>query len=232
MSSAPGLSCRRLKMKILLCVVLAGVLSLAGAQTCNCSVGSMPCGTQAPAFKDVRLPTLAGDTCELGTWVGSTPVVLVWFKSGPDVDSSARIVREVATAHPEVVFLAALSDTGSAFRSRVKRLKLDFPVLLDPGRHALSLAPELGHPSLVFIGASGEIAWTHSLIIPSAFEQGLASITGEDMVTDPVCLMKISKATAAGTWTHEGTAYYFCHVNCLKLFKQNPGKYVAQSPKR
>jgi YHS domain-containing protein len=219
-------------MRIPLCIVLAGLLSLAGAQTCNCTVGSMPCGTETSTFKDARLPTLAGDTCELGTWVGSTPVVLVWLKPGPDLDSSAQLVRQVAAAHPEVVFLAALADTGTAFRAHVKKLRLDFPVLLDPDRKALSLPPEQGRPSLVFIGAAGDVASTHSLIIPDAFDKGLAAISGEGLVTDPVCLMKINKATAAGTWEYKGTTYYFCNVNCLKAFKQNPDKYLAQSHKQ
>ena len=219
-------------MRTLLCIVAAGLLSLAGAQTCSCSGGTMSCGTAAATFKDVRLPTLTGDTCELGNWVGSTPVVLAWLKPGPDLDSSARLVREVAAAHPEVVFLAALSDTGSSFRTQVKKLEFDFPVLLDPDRQALSLAPELGRPSLVFLGAAGDVASTHSLIIPDAFDKGLAAITGEALVTDPVCLMKINKATAAASWEYKGTTYYFCCANCLKSFKQNPDKYLAQLPKQ
>jgi YHS domain-containing protein len=219
-------------MRTVLCIVTAGLLALAGAQTCSCSGGTMSCGTATSTFKDVRLPTLAGDTSELANWVGSTPVVLAWLRPGPDLDSSARLVREVAAAHPEVVFLAALSDTGSAFYSQVRKLRLDFPVLLDPGRKALALPEETGRPALVFLGASGEIAFTHSLIMREAFDKGLAAVSGEDLVTDPVCLMRIAKATAAGSWEYKGTTYYFCHVNCLKLFKQTPDKYLAQLPKQ
>ncbi len=46
---------------------------------------------------------------------------------------------------------------------------------------------------------------------------------------DPVCGMKIKKATAAGTSEYKGKTYYFCNVNCKKSFDSDPEKYVKES---
>jgi YHS domain-containing protein/DNA-binding transcriptional ArsR family regulator len=47
------------------------------------------------------------------------------------------------------------------------------------------------------------------------------------VVVDPVCGMRVSKKTAAGSHTHDGTRYYFCASGCLKKFKKSPQKYSA-----
>lgn len=46
---------------------------------------------------------------------------------------------------------------------------------------------------------------------------------------DPVCQMRVSPKTAGFTYTHQEEDYYFCASGCLKVFKDNPGKYVASS---
>ncbi len=45
---------------------------------------------------------------------------------------------------------------------------------------------------------------------------------------DPVCGMSVDPATAAGTHTHEGKAYWFCSTHCLAKFKLDPSAYVAK----
>jgi Cu+-exporting ATPase len=47
-----------------------------------------------------------------------------------------------------------------------------------------------------------------------------------DLVTDPVCGMRIDPETAAGTWDYQGTRYYFCNPSCLTKFKADPQKYL------
>jgi len=44
---------------------------------------------------------------------------------------------------------------------------------------------------------------------------------------DPVCGMKVDKASAAATRTHGGTTYYFCNADCAEAFGREPEKYVA-----
>ena len=43
---------------------------------------------------------------------------------------------------------------------------------------------------------------------------------------DPVCGMSVDPATAAGTHTHEGMAYWFCTTHCLAKFKLDPAAYL------
>lgn len=45
------------------------------------------------------------------------------------------------------------------------------------------------------------------------------------VVTDPVCGMRVSKKTAAASYSHRRTRYYFCASGCLKKFKQSPQSY-------
>ena len=44
---------------------------------------------------------------------------------------------------------------------------------------------------------------------------------------DPVCKMKVDKATAKFTSEYKGTTYYFCSTSCKEKFDENPEKYVS-----
>ncbi|MCC6451419.1 MAG: YHS domain-containing protein, partial [Acidobacteria bacterium] len=44
---------------------------------------------------------------------------------------------------------------------------------------------------------------------------------------DPVCGMTVEEATAVGTHTHNGIAYYFCSNGCVAKFKADPDKYLT-----
>jgi len=48
------------------------------------------------------------------------------------------------------------------------------------------------------------------------------------MATDPVCGMRIPKATAAATSTYKGETYYFCSALCKQLFDREPEKYLQE----
>ena len=45
-------------------------------------------------------------------------------------------------------------------------------------------------------------------------------------VTDPVCLMKIDPAKAAGSVQHQGETVYFCGKGCLAKFVADPDRYL------
>ncbi len=48
----------------------------------------------------------------------------------------------------------------------------------------------------------------------------------ENLVTDPVCGMRLSKVKAIPL-EHHGHTYYFCATRCRDRFEKNPGRYVA-----
>ena len=48
----------------------------------------------------------------------------------------------------------------------------------------------------------------------------------EATVTDPVCGMRITPSSAAGSLEHAGTTYYFCGASCLTRFRSNPEAFV------
>ena len=45
-------------------------------------------------------------------------------------------------------------------------------------------------------------------------------------VIDPVCGMTVEPATAAGSFAHQGTTYFFCCQSCLTKFRANPQTYL------
>jgi Cu+-exporting ATPase len=51
-----------------------------------------------------------------------------------------------------------------------------------------------------------------------------------DAATDPVCNMKVDRATAKWTSEHNGETYYFCSEGCLRKFEADPEKYLAPAP--
>ena len=44
---------------------------------------------------------------------------------------------------------------------------------------------------------------------------------------DPVCLMEIDEADAAGSHEHRGVRYYFCHPSCRERFVANPSEFLG-----
>ena len=48
-----------------------------------------------------------------------------------------------------------------------------------------------------------------------------------DIFIDPVCKMTVTPETAAASFEHEGTTYYFCAVGCKEAFAKDPGKYLG-----
>ncbi|GHH85528.1 heavy metal translocating P-type ATPase [Streptomyces capitiformicae] len=50
---------------------------------------------------------------------------------------------------------------------------------------------------------------------------------GDGMVTDPVCGMRLDKATAAEQRQSEHGTYYFCSAHCAATFDDDPDRYTA-----
>ena len=48
----------------------------------------------------------------------------------------------------------------------------------------------------------------------------------EEVLTDPVCQMKIRPADAVAWIEHSGKTYYFCSQDCADSFKESPEDYV------
>jgi Cu+-exporting ATPase len=44
---------------------------------------------------------------------------------------------------------------------------------------------------------------------------------------DPVCGMEVDPQSAAGSFEHKGTTYYFCSQGCLEDFKEDPEQYLS-----
>lgn len=49
----------------------------------------------------------------------------------------------------------------------------------------------------------------------------------ENLVTDPVCGMRIAKTQAAAQMDYEGKPYFFCVEECRRKFAEDPAHYVS-----
>jgi YHS domain-containing protein len=59
------------------------------------------------------------------------------------------------------------------------------------------------------------------------------STTSNQILIDPVCLMKVAPAKKNLMFIHQMRTYYFCAESCRKAFEANPEKYLeSKSPKR
>ena len=61
-------------------------------------------------------------------------------------------------------------------------------------------------------------------------DHGAAAEHG-DVVTDPVCGMKVDTRTAQHRYELAGATYYFCSARCLDKFKANPDSYLNPADK-
>lgn len=52
------------------------------------------------------------------------------------------------------------------------------------------------------------------------------SVTHQTVI-DPVCGMTVDPINAAGSYSHNGTAYHFCSKHCLQKFKARPEAFLA-----
>jgi YHS domain-containing protein len=50
----------------------------------------------------------------------------------------------------------------------------------------------------------------------------------ENIVTDPVCGMRVNKAFAPAQMTYRGQTYYFCIPECRARFAENPDRYLPR----
>ena len=48
-----------------------------------------------------------------------------------------------------------------------------------------------------------------------------------DLVTDPVCHMRVHPATAAATRQHDDVEVYFCSARCARRFESDPSRYLT-----
>ncbi|MBX9687817.1 MAG: cadmium-translocating P-type ATPase [Candidatus Obscuribacterales bacterium] len=53
----------------------------------------------------------------------------------------------------------------------------------------------------------------------------------ETEAIDPVCKMRVKKASAAAKWTFEQQDYFFCNPGCKTKFEKAPHNYLAQETK-
>ena len=85
----------------------------------------------------------------------------------------------------------------------------------DPARYLAPTAPVPPTPLRQFGGKA----------LPMLGTSSAGSAVGTAI--DPVCGMTVDPATAAGSFAHQGTTYYFCCQGCLTKFRADPPRYLT-----
>jgi YHS domain-containing protein len=190
------------------------------------------CGTGGASSRtigsfNVQLPTLAGDTFDLGSKVGATAVVLFHIGSDSFSDKATGLVAQTAKDNPDIVVVATLCDTSAKARKHVKGLKLSLPVMLDPDGAQLAFCQQNEcTPAAIFLNGAGDVVLNTSEITEETMKQGLEAIAAAVQIVDPVCGMTVDRAKAAGSYEYKGATYYFCSANCRNRFIKSPAQYV------
>jgi Cu+-exporting ATPase len=213
-------------------VLFAVELGLAQCGSCQQGSGHMGIGSSStPNSYKISFNTVSGDTYNLAKVVGSEPALIFRLGGDSNFDTAAALVKKTRAAVPEssMVFIAALLDTSSKALVHTKKLKLNFPVLFDPGNKLIAkfgLSEE--SPAVIFLDRDGKVVQSSSEVNEEVLNQGIAAATAPAQAVDPVCQMTVNKRTAAATYQYQGTTYYFCSSACKNLFTQNPGKYLKK----
>ena len=215
-------------------MVVAFVAELVWAQGSCCQQGSnhmnMGSNSNTNSLK-ISFTTIKGDTYSLAKSIESEPMVIFRMGSDKSFDSRAALVKKTRASVPEssIVFIGVMSDTSSKSLAQTKKLKLNFPVVLDPGNKLIAkFGLNEKSPSLIFLNSDGEVVQTFSDVNKEVLAQGIAVATAPAQAVDPVCQMSVNKKTATETYENQGKTYYFCSTNCKNLFTQNPDKYLKK----
>jgi Cu+-exporting ATPase len=85
----------------------------------------------------------------------------------------------------------------------------------------------LGRKQAPVVAPRPVVAATHAAPVKPA-EPPRVSIPRPETHFDPVCHMRVVEGTEAGRWDYKGRTYYFCNVDCLQRFQQDPEAYLHQ----
>ena len=116
----------------------------------------------APAFS---LQNLEGETVSLDQFRGQTVVLNFWATWCGPCRTEIPQFSSFATANPDVVVLGVATDGSAAeLRHAVKRLGIDYPVLIDDGVTSSVYGVET-LPTTVIVDADGQVSTAHTGIL-------------------------------------------------------------------
>lgn len=226
-----------MKLAFQLGAVLALAVGLAFAQPTATSTARD--STKAVSVS-LRFASVHGDTFDIAKL--KQPLVLLVSGTDSASHSAAEAVQQAFAAATEpAIFLGVIEAGMNKAKAVADQWELGYMVLSDSGHRTMEWLSEnvpaqvLSHkarvPFVAFMDAASKVIKADTGVTEAKVIQGVTALVKKaetDKVTDPVCGMSITKASAAATYDYNGQTYYFCSTTCRDSFVQTPQKYLAK----
>jgi AhpC/TSA family len=115
-------------------------------------------------------------------------MVIFRMDNDKSFNSRAAFVNKTRTSVPEssITFIGVLLDTSFKSLFHVRKLKLNFPVVLDPDNKPITnLGLSENTPALIFINSDGKVVKNAPEVNKEVLAQGIAAATASLQTVDP-----------------------------------------------
>jgi YHS domain-containing protein len=124
----------------------------------------------------------------------------------------------------------AFLEFGVSRDGEIKKVILQFEMEVLPAFTTFERKDELSMP-LDEVDDQKAAAWVEAKVLQFVDSylqlETLSPYQQENIVTDPVCGMRVNKVFAPAQMAHRGKTYYFCLPECQARFAENPERYAG-----
>jgi YHS domain-containing protein len=221
-----------LKLTIALALVAAVGMPVALAQGGCGSCGGCAMGAGAasanPLLKVVA--TNAANRNEtLSIYFGKNPVVMLIAGTDTASKRAAGLVQaaqdQATKSDPALV--AVFKANRKTTNTLTAQLALKLTVLADATGKAQLALGLASLPALAVFNKAGKLLSVEQSITGESVRAAMDAALERAELRDPVCNMRVTAGTAAGSSVYNGKTYYFCSPTCKQAFDKNPKQYAG-----
>ena len=219
------------RLAIALAVVTAVMMPAAFAQGCcgsgACAMGA-GMGSLNPLSK-VVVTNAANRNETLSVYFGKSPVVMLIAGTDTASKRAAGVLQaaqgQASRSDPSLV--AVFKANRKTTNTLAAQLELKLPALADATGKAQAALGLKSLPVLAVFNKAGKLLSIEKSITGESVRAAMDAALERAELRDPVCNMRVTAGTAAGTSVYNGMTYYFCSASCKQAFDKNPKQYAG-----